>query len=516
MMTMAASEIFAQTPGNPTTRPNIIFIFSDDHAYQAIGAYGNKIAKTPNIDRIAREGALFKNTFITNSICGPSRACLLTGKYSHINGYTLNERKFDTTQQVFPELLQQAGYQTAWIGKMHLGAFPKGLDYCNILPGQGNYYNPDFVQRGVAGYDTTRVNGYVTDLITDFSVNWLEKRDISKPFFLVVGEKATHREWLPALQDLGAYDSIDFPLPATFYDDYAGRKAAEKQDMTIDKTMILSSDLKVHVDYTKARDYNRLNPDQKKIFYDYYENKISKEFDEKKLTGDALVRWKYQRYLKDYLSTANSLDRNIGQLLDYLDKTGLSKNTIVIYASDQGFYMGEHGWFDKRFIYEESLRTAFVMRYPGIIKPGTVIDQFALGIDWAPTILNIAGVQVPPAIQGVSLVPLLKGNNKNILWRKEMYYHYYEFPQPHHVYPHFGIRTEKYKLVRFYGGIDSWELFDLTKDPHELKNIYNDQKNEKTIAALKLSLKKLIVEYKDAEALKILGETIPHNNEDKK
>ncbi|MGN6438333.1 MAG: sulfatase family protein [Agriterribacter sp.] len=499
LLTVCAVHTHAQ---HSAQRPNIVFIFSDDHAYQAISAYGSKLATTPNIDRIAKEGALFKNTFITNSICGPSRACLLTGKYSHINGYKFNERTFDENQQIFPELLQQAGYQTAWIGKLHLKPVPKGFDYWNVLPGQGHYYNPDFIKMG---YDTSRFTGYVTDLITDFSLDWINNRDQSKPFFLVIGQKATHREWLPALEDLGAYDSVDFPLPPTFYDDYKGRLAAEKQDMTIDKTMTLAMDLKVHADYAKARDYSRLNPEQKKIFYDYYENKISKEFDEKKLSGDALVRWKYQRYLKDYLSTAKSLDRNIGRVLDYLDKNGLSENTIVIYASDQGFYTGEHGWFDKRFIYEESLRTPFVMRYPGVIKPGTTINQFALGIDWAPTFLDIAKANIPGAIQGKSLLPLLKAGNKAVpSWRKEMYYHYYEFPQPHHVYPHFGIRTERYKLVRFYGGIDSWELFDLTKDPNELNNIYNDKKNSALVTTLKASLKKLIVEYKDDEALKLM------------
>lgn len=492
----------AQTSKNANQRPNIVFIFSDDHAYQTISAYGNKLVQTPNIDRIAKSGALFKNTFITNSICGPSRACLLTGKYSHINGYKLNEKSFDTNQQVFPDLLQQNGYQTAWVGKMHLGAIPNGLDYCNVLPGQGDYYNPAFVN---ASKDTTQIEGYVTDIITDLSLNWLDKRDASKPFFLVVGQKATHREWFPDVQDLGMYDSINFPLPSTFYDDYKGRIAAENQDMTIDKTMRLKEDLKVHVDYDKDWLFRRFTPTQRKAYYDYYEGKVSKEFDEKKLSGKALVEWKYQRYMKDYLATVHSLDRNIGHILDYLEKNGLSQNTIVIYASDQGFYMGEHGWFDKRFMYEESLRTAFVMRYPGVIKPGTTINQFALGIDWAPTILDISGTKIPADIQGVSLVPLLSGNKTTAGWRKEMYYHYYEFPQPHHVYPHFGIRTEKYKLIRFYGGIDSWELYDLEKDTHELNNIYSEKKYTKLINDLKASLKKLIIQYKDDEALKILG-----------
>lgn len=483
-----------------SSRPNIIFIFSDDHAYQTISAYGSKLAVTPNIDRIAKEGAIFMNAMVTNSICGPSRATLLTGKYSHINGYTLNEKKFNTGQQVFPRLLQQNGYQTAWIGKWHLGNLPEGFDHYQILNSQGQYYNPQFIS---SNHDTTIHHGYVTNLITQFTEEWLDKRDTSKPFFLVVGEKATHREWLPDIQDLGAYDDKTFPLPPNFHDDYKNRIAAQNQDMTIDKTMRLKEDLKVHADYVKSGIYNRFTEDQKKPFYDYYENKVSKEFDEKHLTGEALVEWKYQRYLKDYLATAKSLDRNIGELLNYLDKTGLSKNTVVIYASDQGFYMGEHGWFDKRFMYEESLRTPFVMRYPGIIKPGSTINQMMLNIDWAPTMLNLAQVNVPQDIQGTSFLPLLKGD-KNVPWRKEMYYHYYEFPQPHHVYPHFGIRSERYKLVRFYDAGNAWELYDLQKDPHEVNNIYGSKGTEKITVELKQNLKKLMIEYKDEDALKIL------------
>lgn len=481
-------------------RPNIIFILSDDHAYQAITAYGNKLVKTPNIDRIAAAGARFTNMFITNSICGPSRACFLTGKYSHVNGYTLNERTFNNDQQVFPTLLQQSGYQTAWIGKVHLGTLPPGFDYLKILPGQGNYYNPDFIN---SKGDTTRVEGYVTDLISKFSLQWLDERDQSKPFFLVIGEKATHREWLPALEDLGAYDNVDFPLPANFFDKYEGREAAAKQDMTIDKTMRLKEDLKVHADYVNDGTYNRLTSVQRLKFQEYYERKVSAEFDRLRLKGEALIKWKFQRYLKDYLSTAKSLDRNIGRILDWLDKSGLSKNTIVIYASDQGFYLGEHGWFDKRFMYEESLRTPFVMRWPGTIKPGTMISSFTLGIDWAPTILDIAGVSVPTEIQGTSFKKLLSGSPPAD-WRKEIYYHYYEFPEPHHVYPHVGIRSEKYKLMRFYGEINSWELYDLSKDPHEMKNVYGTRGYENIVRSLKQDLKKLILLYKDEEALKLL------------
>jgi arylsulfatase A-like enzyme len=485
-----------------SARPNIIFVFSDDHAYQAIGAYGNKLAKTPNIDRIAREGALLNNNLVTNSICGPSRATLLTGKYSHMNGYRNNDNtKFNTNQTLFSQVLRNSGYQTAWVGKMHLNSLPAGFDYWNILPGQGSYYNPEFISQPG---DTTRYTGYVSDLISKFSIDWLDKRDQSKPFFLIVGHKATHREWQPDLQDLGAYDHINFPLPATFYDDYKGREAAMKQDMTIDKTMRLKLDLKVGIDYDKDYLYKRFNPEQKKVFKAYYD-KITKEFEDKKLTGKALVEWKYQRYMKDYLATANSLDRNIGKLLDYVDQHGLSKNTVVIYASDQGFYMGEHGWFDKRFIYEESLKTPFVIRYPGVIKPGTKVNDLIVNIDWAPTVLNLAGAAIPTDIQGKSFLPLLKPSQKvQVPWRKEAYYHYYEFPEPHHVHPHFGVRTSRYKLAYFYGGIASWELFDLQKDPSELSNLYAKPGTEAITSDLKKKLKALMVEYKDTDALKIL------------
>ena len=496
-----STTLFAQQNNH---RPNIIIIFSDDHAYQSTSAYGNKIIFTPNIDRIAKEGVLLSNNFVTNSICGPSRATLLTGKYSHINGYKLNEKKFDFNQEIFPALLQQNGYQTAWIGKLHLGNLPThGFDFFNILPGQGDYYNPDFINNN---NDTIRYTGYVTDIITQFAEQWLNTRDSTKPFFLVVGEKATHREWLPALEDLGAYDNINFPLPSNFFDDYKGRKAAADQDMTIDKTMRLKEDLKVHVNYNEYI-YTRFNPEQQKIFSNYYD-KVTKDFDDKKLAGKELVKWKYQRYLKDYYATAKSLDRNIGKILNYLDSTGLSKNTVVIYASDQGFYLGEHGWFDKRFMYEESLRSAFLIRYPGVVKPGTVLPQFVSNTDWAPTILDIAGSKIPAEMQGISFLPLLKGK-KDIIksWRDEVYYHYYEFPEPHHVHPHFGIRTSRYKLIHYYGEINTWELFDLAKDINEMKNIYGKKENKNIINELKSKLKKLMIEYKDDEALKIFEQS---------
>jgi arylsulfatase A-like enzyme len=513
-------------------RPNIIFIISDDHTSQAISAYGSRLANTPNIDRIAREGAILYNNVITNSICGPSRATLLTGKYSHTNGYKFNEKVFDINQPVFPEELQKNGYQTAWVGKMHLGSLPHGFDYLNILPGHGSYYNSDFVN---SQNETKRYEGYVTDVVTQLSTEWLDQRDPNKPFFMVVGHKATHREWMPAIEDLGAYDSVTFPIPPTFYDNYQGRLAAQKQDMTIDKTMRLKEDLKINVAYeldeanlakekaelnaaylgnqpmtpeldkrlelyVRNGSYKRLNPEQKKAFSNYY-NRISREFEAKKLTGKALVEWKYQRYMRDYLATAKSLDRNIGKLLAYLDKTGLSKNTVVIYTSDQGFYLGEHGWFDKRWIYEESLKTPFVIRYPGVIKPGTQVRNVVSNVDWAPTLLNITGTSIPKEFQGKSFLPVLTNPKAN--WQDQAYYHYYEYPEPHHVAPHFGLRTERYTLARFYGPDHFWELYDIQKDPHNLKNLYGQKGYEKITASLKAQLKEYIVRNKDEEALKL-------------
>lgn len=481
-------------------RPNIIFILSDDHAYQAISAYGSRLDVTPNIDRIAREGVLFTRAMVTNSICGPSRASLLTGKYSHKNGYKLNEKKFNTDQEVFPAILREHGYQTAWIGKWHLGSLPRGFDYFRILNGQGQYYNPDLI----GPTDTTRMEGYVTDIITRLTEGWLDGRDTTRPFCLIVGEKATHREWLPDIPDLGVFDGKDLALPPTFDDAYAGRPAAADQDMTIARTMRLKEDLKVHADYEHSGSYSRFTPEQKRAFYNYYENTVSREFDARHDTGAALLHWKYERFLKDYLAVARSLDRNIGLLLKYLDEKGLARNTVVIYASDQGFYLGEHGWFDKRWIYEESLRTPFVMRYPGVAKPGSRISSIMLNIDWAPTILDMAGVKTPADMQGVSFLPLVRGDSAG--WRKAMYYHYYEYPQPHHVCPHFGIRTERWVLVRFYGPKNYWELYDLDRDPNEVHNLYGAAGYDDMAAHLKRQLRALIVQYDDQEALRLLGD----------
>lgn len=482
--------------------PNILVIFSDDHTSQAISAYGSKLMQTPNIDRIAREGALMKNVFVTNSICAPSRAVLLTGKYSHMNGLRDNSprRSFDGDQVQVQKVLSQHNYQTAWVGKWHLNTLPKGFDFWRVLPDQGQYFQPDFIHMNK---DTVRYKGYVTDLISDFALDWLDKRNTEKPFFLVVGEKATHRSWQPDPRDLPEFENRVFPMPDNFYDDYKGRRAAMEQDMTIDKTMVLGFDLKMGINYNNPGMYGRMTPEEKAAYKAYY-GRAEQEYNRIKHDSVAVVKWKYQRYLRDYLATARSMDRNIGRILDYLDATGLAENTIVIYTSDQGFYMGEHGWFDKRFMYEESLRTPFVMRYPGKIKPGSVVKDMIVNIDFAPTLIDLAGVAVPGEMQGKSFAGLLNTKSTPKDWRKSMYYHYYEYPQPHHVAPHFGVRTERYKLIRFYGPFDSWELFDLKKDPTELNNVYGLAGMEPVIQTLKTELERLIGQYKDQEALNIL------------
>ncbi|NEU08372.1 sulfatase [Flavihumibacter sp. R14] len=488
-----SAPLFAQQ------KPNIVIILSDDHAYQSISAYGGKLMQTPNIDRIANEGAIFKKAYVTNSICGPSRAVILTGKYSHKNGFKDNTNpNFDGSQDVFVKRLKTAGYQTAWIGKWHLGTQPQGFDYWQIVPGQGQYYNPDFLTMDGG---RKRIEGYATNIVEDLSEEWLDRRDTTKPFCLVIGHKSTHRTWLPDMPDYGRYDKVKFPLPKNFYDAYKTREAASLQDMSIDKTMLMGYDLKM-LSYSPKGEpaVNRMNPDQRARFDAYY-GPIEKDLKAKNLSGKALVEWKFQRYMSDYLSTAESLDRNIGRTLDYLDKKGLSKNTIVIYLSDQGFYTGEHGWFDKRFMYEESFRTPMVMRYPGVIKPGTQSEAMVMNLDIAPTILDAAGLPVPSEVQGRSFLPLLKDPNGK--GRDAMYYHYYENGE-HSVSPHFGIRTERYKLIRFYKKVEGWELFDLKKDPQEMKNIYGRRGTAEITSELKAKLNDLIRQYEDTEAEKLM------------
>ncbi len=444
-------------------QPNIVFIFSDDHAYQAISAYRHplKLNETPNLDRIASGGMRFDRCLVPNSICGPSRATVLTGKYSHANGFYNNTNsKFDGSQVTFPKLLQKAGYQTAVVGKWHLVSEPTGFNYWHILPGQGAYYNPPMNDNG----KPVKHAGYVTDIITDISLDWLKARDKTKPFVLMCQHKAPHREWEPALRHLGHDKDRKYPEPETLFDDYAGRGVAERtQDMTIAKTMT-QRDLKLVTP-------GNLTAEQRKEWDAYYEPR-NKAFTEAKLEGKDLVRWKYNRYMHDYLGCIKSVDESVGKVLDYLDKEGLADNTIVVYASDQGFYLGEHGWFDKRWIFEESLRTPLLVKWPGMTKPGSVNADIVSNVDFAETFLEAAGVPVPAEMQGGSLVPVLKGATPAD-WRKSFYYHYYEYPGPHAVRRHYGIVTDRYKLIRFYETPgDYWEMFDLKTDPQELTSVY--------------------------------------------
>ena len=477
---IAAAPAFAQQTRD---RPNILFIFADDHGYQAVGAYGSKINKTPNIDRLARQGMLFRNCFVTNSICGPSRAVILTGKHSHINGFDRNGQTFDGSQQTFPKLLRKAGYQTAIIGKWHLRSAPTGFDHSEILIGQGPYYNPPMIVNG----ERVKNTGYTTDIITNRALNWLEKgRDPKKPFLLMFQHKAPHRSWQPGPQHLNLYDDATIPEPETLFDDYSGRgTAAHTQDMTIEKTLT-PFDL-------KFRPPGNLTDQQLAAWKAAYEPKNA-AFRAANLQGRDLVRWKYQRYIKDYLRAIASLDDNVGRVLDYLDKSGLAENTIVFYSSDQGFFLGEHGWFDKRWMYEESLRTPLIIRWPAAVKPGVINTDIVSNLDFAETMLDVAGVPVPSDMQGRSLKPLFSGS-KPPDWRTSFYYHYYEYPAVHSVRRHYGVRTQRHKLIYFYN-IDEWELYDLTKDKHELRSVYNDPAYAPVVAELKAELQRLRKLYK--------------------
>jgi arylsulfatase A-like enzyme len=449
---------------SPHAKLNILFIMSDDHAYQAISAYGFKLNQTPNIDQIAAQGMRFTRCLTTNSLCGPSRATLLTGKYSHLNGFYNNTNSgFDGSQVTFPKLMQQAGYQTAIFGKWHLETDPTGFDYWEILPGQGQYYNPPMILNG----QKIKKTGYITDILTDDTLDWLEnKRDKSRPFVLLCHHKAPHREWEPALKDLGMYDNVTFPEPPTLFDDYSGRgKGEHEQQMMIARAMN-DRDLKL----SPPPDLNA----EQRIAWDAYYEPRNAAFRKLNLQGDDLVRWKYQRYLHEYFTTIASVDQSVGKLMEYLKESGLDQNTLVIYTSDQGFFLGEHGWFDKRWIFEESLRTPLLVRWPGVVAPGTVNGDIVSNLDYAETILDAAGVIPPSTMQGRSLVPILKGQTPAD-WRKDFYYHYYEHPGPHNVPKQYGVITDRYKLVYFYEPeYNYWELFDLQNDPHEMKSVYDD------------------------------------------
>jgi N-acetylglucosamine-6-sulfatase len=488
----------AQTaPAPKSGLPNILFIFTDDHAVQSIGAYGSKINKTPHVDRLAKEGVVFDRCFCCNSICAPSRAAVLTGKHSHMNGLMTNDDEFDGSQQTFPKLLQKAGYQTAIIGKWHLESDPTGFDYWEILPGQGNYYNPDFI----AAAGTKRYTGYVTDITTDLALDWLKKeRDPNKPFLLMCQHKAPHRNWSPGPNLLTLYDDVTIPEPPTLFDDYANRSPVLKEnEMTIAGHLTYDYDLKVSGSKEKDvlgrtlrnGELNRMTPEQRAKWDAAYGPKNA-EFEKNPPAGKDLVRWKYQRYIKDYLRCVASVDDNVGRLLDYLDQSGLAGNTIVIYSSDQGFYLGEHGWYDKRWMYEESFRMPFLIRWPGVAKPGARTSALAQNIDFAPTFLDAAGLPAPPDVQGRSLKPLL-GGKVPADWRRSLYYHYYE-QGGHNVPRHEGVRTDRCKLIHYYD-TDEWEFFDLDKDPREMKSVLSDPDYAAKVAELKAELERLKKEY---------------------
>lgn len=455
-------------------RPNIIYIMSDDHAYQAISAYGYGLNETPNIDRLAKEGVIFTRACVTNSLCAPSRAVLLTGKHSFLNGKVDNVQPFNWDQDNFPKILQRNGYQTAMIGKIHLDGIPQGFDFSMVLQGQGHYYNPDFFVNG----EKKRIEGYCTEIITETALDWLKnKRDPNKPFCILYHQKAPHRNWLPAPKYVNLYDNKDFELPENFFDDYEGMgTAAKEQEMEINRDMMWGHDFKFIVDPNGdstnfVSDIKRMNAEQRANWMAAYESE-NQAFLANPPTGIELAKWKYNRYMRDYLACIKSVDDGVGELLDYLKESGLDKNTIVVYTSDQGFYLGEHGWFDKRFMYEQSLRTPLLIRYPKEIKPGTKIDKLVQNLDFAPTFLDYAGIEIPSDMQGESFRDLVAGKTND--FRDAIYYTYYEYPAVHMVKRHYGVATDRYKLMHFYYDIDEWELYDLEKDPNEMHNVYND------------------------------------------
>ena len=486
----------------PEKKPfNIVYIMTDDHTAQMMSCYDKRFAHTPNLDRIANDGVRFTNSFVANSLSGPSRACMLTGKHSHKNGFTDNTTcVFDSSQPTFTKHLQNAGYETALFGKWHLESLPQGFDRWEIVPGQGDYYNPDFI---VESGDTVRVHGYLTDLITDKSLDWLEnEHDKSKPFCLLIHHKAIHRNWLADTAHLQLFEDRTFELPENFYDDYAGRQAAAEQEMSIFADMDPIYDLKMNrADKNSAlkeryESYVGRMDSAQRAAWDAFYDPITEEFYAANLQGKELAEWKYQRYMRDYLKVVKSLDDNVGRVLDYLEENDLLDNTLVVYTSDQGFYMGEHGWFDKRFMYEESFHTPLIMHLPeGFDRKGD-IDEMVQNIDYGPTFLDLAGVEVPEDMQGVSLLPLLKGEHPED-WRDALYYHFYEYPAEHSVKRHYGVRDDRYKLIHFYNDIDQWELYDLAEDPTEMHNIYGQPGTDSVTTVMMGKLKNLQEQYDD-------------------
>lgn len=493
-------------------RPNIIVIMTDDHAKNAVSIYGSKINSTPNIDRIGKEGVVFTNAFVTNSICGPSRAVQLTGKYSHLNGVKdHSDTHFNGEQWTYPKALQKAGYFTALVGKWHLGSFPTGFDFINAMVGQGEYYNPRFIQ---SNGDTVRMTGYTTELITDIALKVIDSVS-DKPFCILLNQKAPHRNWMPDAKYFSLYDSIDVPIPDNFFDDYNSRsRAAKEQDLEV-RNMYLSYDLKLFLEegaeetgtggslrFMKlaqeawSRDINRMTREQREAWKTYYKP-ISDAFYKNKPEGRKLEEWKYQRYIKDYIRCIASVDDNIGRLMEHLRTKGILDNTMIIYTSDQGFFLGEHGWYDKRFMYEESIGIPFLVRYPKMFSEGTIKNEIILNLDIAPTLLSIAGVPVPEELQGRSVTELFSKDLKSP-WRTSMYYHYFEYPHGwHKVKRHYGIRTNRFKLIHFYNDTDEWELYDLQNDKSEMNSIFAVPANRDIVKQLKNELYGLKAFYKD-------------------
>jgi arylsulfatase A-like enzyme len=505
-------SVFGQAT-KKSSRPNIIFIMSDDHAYQAISAYDKRLISTPNIDRIASMGMLFTNASVTNSICAPSRATILTGKHSHLNGKVDNHFQFDTTNVTFPQLFQKAGYQTAMFGKLHFGNKPKGFDQFKILPGQGAYYNPEFITKHDGHI---KVEGYVTDIVTDMTLDWLQnERKQDTPFMLMYLHKSPHRPWMMAERHLEEFTNKKFPEPKTLFDDYSARtSAAAEAEMNILKHMGWAGDNKVfpeimdelgipEIGVDKVRfnhDFARLNPSQLENFKKTY-GKVNDEFKKSypKMTDEDKMRWKYQRYMQDYLGTIKAVDENVGRLLDYLEENNLMENTMIVYTSDQGFYLGEHGWFDKRFIYDESFKTPLLIAWPRKIRAGMRSDELVQNLDFAQTFLDAAGLPIPADMQGESMMPLLTGKGK---WSRDaVYYHYYEYPAEHMVNRHYAIVTKDYKLIHYYFAADEWELIDRKKDPLEMKNVYDDPAYGKVKKELHAKLEQLRKKYKDNAAV---------------
>lgn len=471
------------TAAKRPSQPNILFIFTDDHATQSISAYGSKLNRTPHLDRLAKEGMLFRRCLVSNSICAPSRAVVLTGKYSHLNGQRTNKDIFDGSQQTAPKLIRQAGYQTAIVGKWHLKSTPTGFDHYEVLKGQGSYYNPLLLTNG----KQVKHTGYTTDIIVDRTIEWLEKRDPSKPFFLMSQHKAPHGRWEPALRHLTLYGDEQIPEPDSLSDDYDGRGSA-----VLRHKMGIADHIGEHRLMLKYS--SKFTPEQFKVFDGYFRPR-NEAFLAANLTGKERTRWHYQRYIKNYLRCVKAVDENVGRLLDYLDQTGLAKNTIVIYSSDQGFYLGEHGWFDKRWVYDESLRTPLIVRWPGVTKPGSSNRDIVSNVDFAETFLEAAGAKVPADMQGRSLVPLLKGEKpKN--WRKYFYYEYFE-SGGHGVPTHYAVIDKRHKLIHFKDkGLDEWEMYDLKEDPNEMTSVYDRTDYLRTQTRLSKELARLRKELK--------------------